>query len=81
MKNNQDGFIKIIVIVIVIVILLGVFNINLRGILESEMVQNNLQYLWELIVYVWEIIKNIWNSYFRDYFELVWGKLSNIFLK
>jgi hypothetical protein len=71
-KNNNEGFIKIVVLIVVIVIILGVFNINLRGIIESDMVQTNLNYLWELLQKGGLILKDVWESYLQVPLTQVW---------
>lgn len=75
--NDEQGFIKIIVIIVVVVILLGVFNINLRGIIESEMVQNNLNYLWELLKQGGEWLRQVWEIYLKTPTIRVWDTFLN----
>lgn len=78
--NRQRGFIKTIVIVVIIIIILGYFGFNLRDIMESDDVQNNLTYVWNGIVYTWDtwlkepviwFWENIWIPY-------IWEPFTNV---
>jgi hypothetical protein len=84
--HTQRGVIKFIFIVIVIIIILGYLGFNLRDIMESEGVQNNLTYAWDLIVYAWDtwlkepsiwFWNNIWIPYIWDPFVHVMGSIKD----
>ena len=53
-KNDKRGLVKWIVIILIAVIVLSFFGFNLRSIIESDLTQNNLGYLWGLGVIVWD---------------------------
>ncbi len=78
--HTQRGVIKFILIVIVIIIILGYLGFNLRDIMESEGVQNNLTYAWDQVVYVWETwLKEpaiwFWNNIWIPY---IWEPFVNV---
>ena len=84
--NTQRGFIKTIVIVVVLIIILGYLGFNLRDIMESEDVQNNLTYVWEAIVYAWDtwlkepaiwFWENIWIPYIWEPFVNVMESIKD----
>ncbi len=77
-ETNEQGFIKIIVLIVAIVIILGVFNINLRGIIESDMVQTNFNYLWELLQKGGLILRDVWEAYLKTPILRVWETLLNL---
>jgi hypothetical protein len=62
----KGGIIGYILIIIAVVIVLGYFGFDLRGILESPQVQENLQYVWNIvkppIIWVWNLIEAVWNA-------------------
>ena len=51
---NRGGFIKILLIIVVVAIILGYYRVDIRNIIESDLVQRNLQYLWGLTVDAWD---------------------------
>jgi len=74
-QNNEKGFIKWLVIILIAVIILSYFGFNLRAIVESDLTQNNLGYLWGLGVTVWNNYLSVpilyfWNNIFLD---LLWS--------
>lgn len=65
MKNR--GFIRLILSIIIIIVILSLFNIDIRSIFESELVQKNLGFVWGLLTTLWENILRdpalwIWNN-------------------
>lgn len=46
MKNKRSGFIKLALIIIVAAVVLGYYRVDIRNIVESDLVQRNLNYLW-----------------------------------
>ncbi len=48
-KKNQ-GFVGIIVLIVVALIILGAFNVDVRKVLVSPGVQNNLNYAKDLVI-------------------------------
>ncbi|MFH1402140.1 MAG: hypothetical protein ABIG87_00765 [Patescibacteria group bacterium] len=72
-KNNK-GFIKWLFLILLAVIALGYFGFDLRTIIESEPVQDNLSYLWGIGVTVWneylsQPVLYFWHNIFID---LLW---------
>jgi len=51
--HTQQGLIKFALIVIVIIIVLGYFGLNLREIMATPTVQDNLSFAWQTIVTIW----------------------------
>ncbi len=52
-KNDNRGLISWLVIILIAVIVLSFFGFDLKSIIESDLTQNNLGYLWGLGVMVW----------------------------
>ncbi|MEK7579068.1 MAG: hypothetical protein AAB460_00860 [Patescibacteria group bacterium] len=52
--NARRGFLQIILIIVIALIAIGYFGLNIREILSSPNVQDNLAYAWELKVHVWQ---------------------------
>ncbi len=46
----QAGFIKLILLIVIALIVLGLFGYNLRTIVNSPTVRENLAFVWNLIV-------------------------------
>lgn len=69
LPTAQAGFIKTILIIVVALITLGFFGYNLRDITSSPVVQDNLVFVWELIV-------KIWNNFILTPVLWLWDKLS-----
>jgi len=80
MKNiNRKGFIRMIIVIIIALIVLGALGFNVKDIMNSEKVQTNLHYAWDLVIMVWNnflavpalwiwdkiVIGLIWNNLFR----------------
>jgi hypothetical protein len=53
-ENYQKGFIKTILIIVVALIILGYFGYNLRDIINSPTVQDNLSFGKEVSIKVWQ---------------------------
>ena len=51
--NNSGGFVKLLLIIVVVVIILGYYRVDIRNIIESDLVQRNLNYLWDLAKEAW----------------------------
>ena len=50
---------KAIVVIVVALIILGYFGYNLRDIIGSPAVRDNLAYVWGLVVKLWNWVKNL----------------------
>lgn len=69
LKKNQcdrGGIVRTVLLIIVALIILGYFGFNLRDILKSPTVHDNLIYAKELTV-------TGWNKYLKGPAEYVWG--------
>ena len=80
MKNNR-GFIKAVLLIVVALIVLGFFGYNLRDIVSSPTVHDNLVYVWGLVVKVWDSVLArpvlwVWNTLVID---LLWNNMQKIF--
>ncbi len=53
MKNNNRGFIKLIILIIVGIFLLSYFKIDLRSLFNSDLTQSNFRATWSFIQEVW----------------------------
>lgn len=73
MKGNR-GFIKAIVVIVIALIVLGYFGYNIKDILNSPKVHDNLVYLWNLIV-------KIWNNFLAEPAGWVWDKITGLLSK
>lgn len=70
---HQRGFVKWIVIIIIALIVLGYFGFDIREIIESDQVQENIQYVWGFVVDVWDTYLKgpavyLWNLWI----DLIW---------
>ena len=52
-KRSERGLIKMIILIVIALIILGYFGYNLRSIISSPTVHDNLAYVWDLIVQFW----------------------------
>jgi len=66
--NTQTGLMKTVIIVIIAVIILGYFGFDLRTIIESDSVQQNL-------IYVWNFVVNVWNNYLERPALYLWNDI------
>jgi hypothetical protein len=67
--RGKSGFIKTVLIIVVALVVLGFFGYNLRDIVDSPDVRDNLSYLWEIIV-------KIWNNFIIGPAIWIWDKVS-----
>ncbi len=52
-KNGTRGFIKLIILIVIGLIILGYFGLNIKDILASPVVKENLAYAWEMAKHIW----------------------------
>lgn len=76
-ERQSGGFIKTILIIVIALVVLGFFGYNLRDIISSPVVRDNLSYAGELAVKVWNNFLAtpaiwIWNHIIIN---LVWNNL------
>jgi len=63
--------IKLIVFIVLVIVALSYFNISVRTIVNSDMVQDNFSFVWG-----W--VKHIWNNYMARPARYLW---NDIFIK
>lgn len=73
MKGDR-GFIKAILFIVIGLIVLGFFGYNLRAIISIPTVQENLVYVWELVV-------KLWDAFLATPILWVWETLTSLFVK
>lgn len=57
--RENRGLVKALVLIIIALVVLGYLGYNLRDIVDSPAVQDNLAYVWELVVKMWNALKGI----------------------
>ncbi len=79
--NNQQGFIRLVILLIIIIAVLSYFNFDVKKFFESDMVKNNFGFVWNWTSYIWETYlagpaRYLWNDIFID---LIWNSfLENL---
>lgn len=68
----NQGFIKIAIVIVVVVVILGILQVDLRSIMESEGVQANLQYAGELLAKLWAFLVMAWEDYLKGPATSIW---------
>ena len=69
-KNTSErGLIRTVILIVIALIILGYFGFNLRTILNSPTVQDNLNYAGEIAL-------NIWNQYLKGIATVIWNFIS-----
>ena len=72
--NTNKGFIQIVVLIVIILIVLGYFGLNIRDIIDSPAVSDNLSYAWGVVVHVWQNYLAAPVAYLFGVFKnLLWG--------
>jgi len=66
--ETKKGFIKMILVIVIALIILGVMGYNIKDIINSPTVHDNLQYVWNFVVFVWNSylagpVIYIWNTF------------------
>lgn len=51
--EETGGFVQLIIVIVVVLVVLGFFGLDLRSIVNSPAVSDNLHYAWGLAVFVW----------------------------
>lgn len=59
-KENR-GLVKAILVIVIALVILGYFGYNLRDIVNSPSVRDNVTYVWELLTKAWDFVKNLFN--------------------
>ncbi len=77
--NKNQGLIKTILLIIIAVVILGYFQIDVRGVWNSPMVQNNLNFLSEPANYAWGFFHNyVWLSFIENMQRIKEGSNTTI---
>ncbi len=74
MNNTHDrrgGFIKLILLIVIALIVLGFFGYNLKDIIDSPTVHENLVYVWGLTV-------ELWNTFIVAPAVWIWDKINGL---
>ena len=66
-KINNGGFFKLILIIVIGILILSGLNLNLRDIINSPALKDNVAYVYDLVV------KDIWEGYLRTPVMLFWN--------
>lgn len=64
-RTTRQGFVRLIILIVIALILLGYFGVNLKDVLASPVVKENLSYAWELA-------KDLWTNWLRGPVVWVW---------
>lgn len=80
MKDSR-GLVKAILLIVVALVVLGFFGYNLRDIVDSPTVSENLRYAWGLVVKLWNVVLVrpalwLWDNVVID---LLWNNAQKIF--
>lgn len=83
MKNSREGFIRIILLIVIGLIVLGFFGINLKDVLASPVVKENLSYAWDLAKELWDTwlrtpVMWVWDHILRFFWDLFWEGLEGL---
>ena len=70
-QRGNRGFVKTILLIVVGLIVLGFFGYNLKDIIDSPTVNENLTYVWKLVV-------TTWNTFVAEPFVWLWDKIQSI---
>jgi len=78
---DNRGLVKMVLLIVVALIVLGFLGYNLRDIIASPTVSDNLNYVWGLVVKLWDNILArpamwVWNNVIVD---LLWNNMQKIF--
>lgn len=76
-KNNQKGLIKTIIVILIAIIVLSYLGFDIKKIFESEYLQKNLNYVWDILRTVWEnyLAKPamfVWNRAIMPLIDIIW---------
>ncbi len=63
--HDRRGFIKLILLIVIGLIALGYFGLNIKDILASPVVKENLAYAWDLA-------KTLWSNYLAAPARWLW---------
>lgn len=66
--NYKRGLVRTIIIIVIALIILGYFGFDVQSIIQSDNVQRNLHYVWDVVV-------RIWDNYLAGPAIFVWDKI------
>jgi len=78
-SKQQGGFIKLIIILVIVLIVLGYFGFNLKNIIQSQGVTDNLNYAWGLVLEAWAMAQSAWDKFIVTPFLFLKDKIAAIF--
>lgn len=79
--DNQQGLVRTIILIIILILVLSFIGFDIRGFVQSDIVQSNFSYIWGGVTVVWnnylsEPILYFWNNIFVT---LLWDSfISNL---
>lgn len=59
--DANRGLVKAILVMVVALVILGYFGYNLRDIVNSPSVRDNVAYVWELLTKAWDFVRNLFD--------------------
>lgn len=67
----NKGFIQLIIIIIILIVVLSLFRIDLKSIVNNDLVKKNLSYVWGLTKAIYDHflskpINFIWQNFFKN---------------
>lgn len=65
-KKSNGGFLKLLIIIIIGIFILSAMNVDLRELVNSPVMQNN-------IAYVYGGVKSVWDNYLRTPVMFFWN--------
>ncbi|OHA19566.1 MAG: hypothetical protein A3C08_02690 [Candidatus Taylorbacteria bacterium RIFCSPHIGHO2_02_FULL_47_18] len=57
--STDRGLVKAVLLIVVALVILGYFGYNLRDIIASPAVRDNLAYVWDIVVRAWNWLKDL----------------------
>ncbi|MEK7574716.1 MAG: hypothetical protein AAB511_00590 [Patescibacteria group bacterium] len=65
---KTSGFIKIIILIVIVLVLLGYFGFDVKNILKSPVVIDNLNFVWDIVI-------DLWHKYLEAPVQFIWEKI------
>lgn len=66
-SRRSLGIVSTIVLIVVALVILGYYNVNIRSVVASPVVRDNLAYAWDLLVQGLVIARDWILGIFREY--------------
>ncbi len=64
--KRDRGIIHVLLLIVIVVVILGFFKINVKDVISAPIVQQNLNYVWELIVQGFYYALGVFIGFFRE---------------